>query len=455
MSGPHQGKCGSEAHQRHAAAWPPAWRVRICGPEAWHPWSARAWSEVRSEQGGQDGFAVLAALLIMILATLAASTLVAVLLAGRAVGNADADGERALALAEGGVSSAIEALRWKPSLVPPVGQSMALSASSADGEGSVAIELTGMAQSGSADRFVAATVSARRGRALRRLRVVLRVGNPALPRGVTVTNDADVRAPVTVINAGIYLGGVLRGRQMVTFGDPTDDASSPPDDAYPTLYPRAAVHAGQGIYDASGEEHLVGSAWPNDTDVHNGGSTPAALLNLPDAAALGDLAAHAVALDSALDTETAVLRLDAIAASPAEALPAANTDDGAGVYPEGGLLAVVDALALPVDLTVCGQRQRPPTACPLTLVVDGDASIGPAADSAVSASAEGGGAELSGALIVLGTLTIREPLRVNGSLAAQRLVVEAPLTVVYPADGSSPPGPASVSVAQWSDLSGQ
>ena len=428
---------------------------------------ARATRCGESRQGGQDGFAILAALLIIALATLAATTLVALVIAGRAISHADARGDQTLALAERGVAEALESLRWRPSLVPSVGSSVVLPATRASADDSCETILEGVAAPASPlpgpdgtaavpsdRRCVAVTVTAHDGRAVRRLRVLALVGPPALPAGLTVSGDADLRAPVTIEGSGLYAGGAVRGRQFVTFTGAPGDPSPAPDHAHADLYAEAGVHADVGIFDAGGEEHLEGSAPPADTDTHDGGAPSAEVLTLPGPAALGDLADHAVPLAAALDA--GVLYLAALPDDPpvTDVAGGAEASDPIGLGPEGGIIAVTDAAAMPADLSVCGHRGPPPQSCPATVVIDGDAIVGPSPTSSGDGVGEAG-ASLTGALIVCGSLFVRAPLVIDGSLAAARLVVEAPITVVFPADDRAPPGPATVEVLQWSDTTGR
>jgi hypothetical protein len=73
-------------------------------------------------------------------------------------------------------------------------------------------------------------------------------------------------------------------------------------------------------------------------------------------------------------------------------------------------------------LHIIGERAA--GACPLTLVVDGDAEAG----------YTGGGTRMDGVLIVLGALDVSGELWLNGHLQARSLCVRAPAHLVTLAD---------------------
>jgi hypothetical protein len=97
-------------------------------------------------------------------------------------------------------------------------------------------------------------------------------------------------------------------------------------------------------------------------------------------------------------------------------LPAHHPDDGRGVTCQGILVLVRPGEGTSVTLV----GERPASSCPLTLVVDGDAAVGsPGAPRTTS----------SGAVVVLGTLSVRAPWDHSGHVYAGNLSVASSMRV--------------------------
>jgi hypothetical protein len=195
------------------------------------------------------------------------------------------------------------------------------------------------------------------------------------------------------------------------------------------------VHAAGHTIAAGVEEHSagVGAAPAADSDVDVGVVPPAALVAPPAPATLADLAAHASDPGAALGSAGLDLALLDPAGPPALGAPAS---------PAGGWLYVVAASRVPGGLALCGARPGPPQACPLTVVVLGDCTVTPGAG--------GEQAALSGALVVIGTLSVDAPLRVDGGVFAGRLVVHAPLQVGF-SGAVDAPGSRVARDVSWRD----
>ena len=391
--------------------------------------------------GGERGFALLAALLIAAIALLATAALVAAALSSASISGDDSAAARASDAAAAGVADALQRLRWgwlSPDALPASFGPLDLSGA--------AYSVTAAPLSGAdlAPRFddsspldpaTPGVASCRIdslgvwGRARRTVHVVALATPDALPRGLVVGADATVRAPLTLTGCGLYAGGDVDGREWVTLsasgGEPTD-APPTPDLAYGGLYPLAGVHAAGHITVDGADEHAGAGAPAADSDADTGTPPPADLVAAPGPASLGGFKTRASDPVAALIGANLDLGLLDRSAPP----PVASTSLAAG-----GRIYVLDASGGPLALT--GERPAPPEACPLTVVVLGDCTIGSSA-----------GAAFSGALVVTGTLTVQAPLRVDGGLYAGGLVVAAPLTVRFSGVALAP-GSSTVRDVSW------
>jgi hypothetical protein len=352
------------------------------------------------------GYAILGVLLITALAVLAGGALLSVALSAADVAHGDQENEAACAAAETGLSDALERLRWGW-------------ADDGSASGTVTVGLPGGESYSFTCRTSAPTSAGTRPQPVYQVEVVGRCGAAcvqracqawlvpdALPAGVTVAGDVQVLAPTTVAGCGVYAGGSVFGRQLITFADGAGSG----DAAHPELWPQAGAHAAAGIFTDAGEVHGTGCGAFTDSDAHAGVPPPAELVTLPAAPQVAALATHATSAGAALEAGT--LHLDR--------LPAFGGAGAVGV-PSTGLLVVVSAGQAGQRLRIVGRRPAPPAAAGLTLIVVGDATVVADDDEA--------SCDFTGALVVTGDLAVAAPLSLDGSLAAASLSVGAELHV--------------------------
>jgi hypothetical protein len=243
-----------------------------------------------------------------------------------------------------------------------------------------------------------------------------------LASGVNVSRDVDLRAPTRITGSGLYCGGSVRERENLTFGPEGEIQNAAADHVRGGVWPVAGVHAVEGIWANGREIHEstegANGEYPADTDTHAGGVDDLAVCGAPDVCLLAALKASAGAPDDALVDG----RLDT------GRLPVWGPSGGA---PDGGRLVVVDSEA-GGPIRIVGERS--PAACPLALVVDGDATLGQPGQTT----------SFRGALVVVGALTIDGSSTVRGHLFADELVVLAPLSVETPANWRLTPLPGLI-----------
>ncbi len=401
----------------------------------------------RPRRGGEQGFALLAALLVASIAALATATLVAVTLSAAAIAADDGAAGRADDAARTGVTDALERLRWGwltadaaslPARYGPVacdGGSYSVVVSSPASD-DLLPQLGPAAALGAADPGVAVCridATGVCGQASRTIRAMALITPDGLPRGLVVAGDARLGASVELTGCGLYAGCDVDGREQVSCG--AGGALAPPADlAYDGLWPLAGVHAGGHIVVAGAEEHAPGAgpAPVADTDADTGVVPPTALVAPPTAVTIADWRSHATDPGGALGAGGLDLgQRGTMAPPPAGAGPAS---------PYGGLVYVVSAPQAAAGLALWGRRADAPAACPVTLVVLGDCTV--------TASLAAAQAAFTGALVVTGTLTVGAPLRVVGGVYAGRLVVRAPLQVTFPGAPDAP-GARVVRVVSW------
>ena len=350
-----------------------------------------------------DGFALLAALVITCLAGVFAATCVAAVSARFDVTAADAGGIRAQAALSRGLDDVCSRLRRAPSAREGGYRAVPVNPGD-DAWEAVWTNLPMTATEGFPQ--VGLELAASAGSAGARLSAVIELRAEACAQGIAVAEDAELRAPVAVIGGGFYCGGCVRGREWLRFGEDAEafGAATPAaDGVHGDRWPVAGVHAAGGIWAAGEEVHAGAPAelWAADTDTHTGETGLSALTGPPTADLVCFLREQAVAPGEALSDDV---------------LDLAQLPDQADGY-------VV--LVRPVAATavrIVGERAA--GACPLTLVVDGDAQVG----------YPGRETRLEGALIVLGALDITGPLRLDGHLQARSLCVLAPACFVTPVD---------------------
>lgn len=360
-----------------------------------------------------NGYALLAALAITSLAGVFTATCVAAIGARLDVAAADAGGVRAQAALSRGLDGVCSRLRKSPSARQG---SYRAAPANRDDEAWEAI-WTGLPTT-AVGGFpqVGVELEASAGSAGARLSTVIELRAEACAQGIVVAEDAELRAPVDVTGGGVYCGGSVRGREWLRFGD---DAETPAgatpavDGVHGDRWPVAGVHAAGGIW-ATGEEiHQSTSAglWATDTDTHTGETDVSAMTGGPAADLVCFVREQAVAPGTALSDD--VLDLEQLP-DPAFGPEALETDGGGYAV----LVRPVDAAAV----RIVGERAA--GACPLTLIVDGDAQVG----------CPGRETRVEGALIVLGALDVSGPLRLEGHLQARSLCIRAPAHLVTPAD---------------------
>jgi hypothetical protein len=359
---------------------------------------------------GQGGFTMLVVLLVGAVAALASVSLVAAVLSASATDAADRGRDACAAGADAGLTRLLEQLRWGLT-----GQSASVVLPAEDGPPAVTTTLEVAPGPASADGTLfsnlelGAASSAGAARILRRLTARVRPG--VLPHGLADAGDLVALAPVQVGGCGVYVGGDVLGRERIAFEGAVEPLVAPPDLLYPELYSATAVHAAGAIYTAAGEIHDLPSP-TLDTDVHVGEPYAAELSALPGAALLSALRRHATDAGPALAGD--VLRVDLLPLQPP-----------AGADSRAGVIVYIESGAHVGPLAVIGRRPPPPLACPLVLVVEGDAVLGgePAAVTDEPAC------ELTGAVLATGDLRVDGDTRITGSLAAAGMVIAAPLVL--------------------------
>lgn len=351
---------------------------------------------------------MLVVLLVGAVAALASASLIGAVLAAAATDGADRGREACAASAEAGLARLVGQLRWgmvaadasaefdDATVQPSVTTRLSVAPALTVDDGTVFRRLS-----------LSAVSSAGVARVARRATVRLRPGS--LPHGLAAAGDLVVLAPVEVAGCGVYVGGDVYGRELIRFAGAGGPLDAPPDLLYPEVYSAVAVHAGGAIFTAEGEVHDLTT--PSlDTDVHVGETDAVRLSALPSPAVLAALRRHAVAAGAALTGDE--LRVDLLPAQPAP-----------GADPRAGVVVSIAAAEHPGPLVVTGRRPPPPLACPLVLIVEGDAVLGDEASVAVDEVA----CELCGALLATGSLRVAAGTRLTGSLAGAGVVVGAPL----------------------------
>jgi hypothetical protein len=230
--------------------------------------------------------------------------------------------------------------------------------------------------------------------------------------GLVVVGDMEIHSAMTIAGAGAYCGGSLRGREHLSFVDESVGAGSWTTDGVQTdLWPLAAAHAAEQVWGMGVEIHETSelrSDWSMDTDRHTLDTRAAAIARPMEAARLCALREHAVSAGEAFSGGVLDLSL----------LPREVPDQGSN-----GCIVFIRPEEAEGPLRIIGQR--PATACALTLVVEGDASLG---------APEGAETRLAGAVVVTGTLDVVGPLRLEGHLHAGRMRVHNRCSVRVPQD---------------------
>ena len=408
----------------------------------------------------QNGFVGLALTVIVALVLVAAVGAITIVVLSSSVTTADVSAERDEGVAEAGLADAVERLRWGW-LRPAEGETVQASVSGWP-TSAYALEVRGLRATELASLLVARgwhpyvpmeavrgyeiSVTATGGAGRRRLAATVVAQPDALGRGLQARRDVRVSGPLTLCGCGLYAGGDVSGREAVTLTSPPASPAWPdvapvlPDLACGGLWPQAGVHARGSIFVEGREEHGSGDAIAGDSDEHDGVVPPLELVAGPGAAALAGVRSHAVVCELGPD-DTFDLGV----------LPASAPHRGAREpTPWGGLIIVVQRAAEDGPIVVGGSRPDPPIACPVTVVVCGDCLLGAVGGSVASE------VSFAGALVVTGTLTVAGPARVAGSVAARRVTVEAPFTILATEVSSCAgqdyaPGASNFHIATWTE----
>jgi hypothetical protein len=358
----------------------------------------------------QSGFALPMALVIIAIASLLAVTCVTMVLSAGRIATGDARARQAYEVALAGLSDACERLRWAWPLAT-VGDRTTL-----DDDRTYETQVTPLLVPADArPHLLVKSVGHIGSAASKAITAEVVLESDSLPAGLTVAGDVEACAPVSIIGSGLYANGDVSGRQLITFAAAGGQNSlQPPADwAQAERFSAAAVHASGEIRDDVGEEHdpsRVPETQPADTDTH----TPLAARPLQwelDGLTLTTLSAHALAADRVL--RDGVLDVGRLPLQP-------SFDDVES--PGNGILVVVSADGSDQGLRLVGSRPAPPIACPLTVVIVGDATITTVGQSASPVT-------WWGSLIVTGGLVIASPTVLHGSLFARHLTVVAPLSL--------------------------
>ena len=361
----------------------------------------------------QSGYALLAALVVMVLAATFALAVFGAVHALQLVQVADADAARASRLEAIALGQVLGRLRWAP-----LQASGSLTGSDSElreqwtAEWETALPTTTSPWPRRRLRIAAAASAAHRAGAAT---VEMRVEDWAV--GVSCEHDADVAARLTVSGSGLYVGGCLRGREELAFGAGDAGVTAdgrPVDGARGADCPVAAAHAGAGIFAGGAEIHdPVLPAYADDGDQHAGTAPLAAWVAGPSAELLAAAESEGTPAGGALQDGS--LHLDAIdAADPSEMV--------------AGRCVVLPALD---EVTIEGVA--PEDAGPLLVIVPGDAVIGQ----------PGAPVTLRGALVVCGHLRVRSEFHLDGPLHAESLEVDAPVSVGVPGDWRERPLPGA------------
>jgi hypothetical protein len=356
-----------------------------------------------------EGFALLAVLIVVALAGVFAVVCVAAVSARQQVMVSDAWASRARAQARCGLDQACLRLRQT------AGDVRFVASPSGDDGGWQAHMSPLSTQPCALWPAVQVEITAAAAGARSTLSSVVELRAAPVAQGVSVAGDVELHDSVQVTDGGLYSGGCVRGRELLSFRSSTDESSQQGADlVHGDLWPIAAAHALGGIWAEGREVHAGGlatSSYPLDTDTHVGESVAGVVPDVPDVCELAALREQAV--DPGAAFSDGRLDLSRLPFDP----PATAT----GVSPERGYVVVLSQ-GDGVPVRVVGIR--PPGACPVSLVVAGDMVVG-----------EGSGVtRFNGALVSCGALDIQGPARVDGHLFARSLCVTAPLTVAVSPD---------------------
>jgi hypothetical protein len=346
---------------------------------------------------GSDGYALLAAVLIMVLAATFALVLLGAVRSRQAVERSDAAAWRAEAAVTRAVSAVTAGLRWRPGA-----QSGAMESEGVhERESWRAAWAPAPPVAGAVWPRLRVRVEAASGEARRDDELTMELQAEPWATGVTCRGDAEIDAPLEVCGSGVYVGGCLRGRENVAFAaasGPAAPGGGAADIVRGEVFPDAAVHGGAAIFAGGVEihEHSEPGIYARDTDRHAGQAVPEEWLAEPPAEFI---AAASTA-----------------AAPPGDALQGARLSLAEIQLPAGADLTGGSCVLVPPMDEVTVEGSPPPEAGPLLVVVRGDAVVGQPGETVT----------LSGGLVVCGRLLVRGALRLEGSLHAGSLTIVGP-----------------------------
>jgi len=352
-----------------------------------------------SRRRGNDGYALLAALVIMALAAVFAASGVAAVLARQSVAAADRGAARAGALERRALAAALLAARrgeWASA-------SGAVSGAPGEDESWRAGWSRAARPSAAGWLEFGLTAEGACGRARRSEDALVQLRQEPFACGVVVSGDLEAAASLEVDGSGLYCGGSVRGREWVSFGPA--DGTPAADGVHGDLWPLAGVHALGGIWVHGVEEHAAGATpVPEDTDTDSAENGVMSAVSAPSADWMDTVNGWADDQGGAFDR--GVLRLDRIP-------PACDALDGRPA--SSGFIFWLSS----GDAAVRVAGVRPSGWCPVLLVSDGDLVLG---DPTFDTSFEG-------AVVTQGHVEVEGPSVIGGGLHAGTMRVTAPLVV--------------------------
>ena len=352
-----------------------------------------------SRRREDDGYALLAALVIMALAAVFATTTVAAVLARQSVAAADRDAARAGSLERRALATACLAARrgeWESG-------SGAVSGAPGERERWRASWSRAAHPSAAGWPEFGLTAEGAYGRARHSEDAVVQLRREPFACGVVVSGDAEAAASLRVDGSGLYCGGSVRGREWVSFGPA--EGTPAPDGVHGDVWPLVGVHALGGIWVRGVEEHGDGATpAPEDTDTHSAENAVMSAVSPPSADWMDTVSGWADDPGGAFDR--GVLRLDRVP-------PVCDALDG-GPAGSGFIFWLSSG-----DAAVRVAGVRPSGWCPVLLVSDGDLVLG---DPTIDTS-------FAGAVVTQGQVDVEGTSAIGGGLYAGTLRVTAPLVV--------------------------
>ncbi len=169
-----------------------------------------------------DGYALVAALVIIALAGTLAALCIAAASAQQEISGVDRQAAAATAAINEGLDDVCGQLRWIP-------QTRSGTRRSAPGTGSrwAATWRPAIPAAAGTPRLTL-DLTSMDARAQRSLQAIVELRPELVSQGVVVSGDVDLRAPTTISGSGVYTGGCLRGRQWLRFTSGDLAARLPP-----------------------------------------------------------------------------------------------------------------------------------------------------------------------------------------------------------------------------------